>query len=75
MILAKEDFEKLSRIRVAHCKKTKKDSFKNFSLGQKKATTNVHCDPLSHEERAVVNEAKDRLTYREENYSKEVWDE
>jgi len=58
--------EELSRIRVKHAAKTKKDDFAIFSLGQKKAITKVNYDHLSEEGRAFINDKKDKLTYPEE---------
>jgi len=58
--------EELSRIRVKHAASTKKDSFSVFCIGQKKAVTKLNHDPLSKEGRRLVNEAKDRLCYPED---------
>jgi len=63
--------EELSRIRVKHAAKTKKDSFSAFCIGQKKAVTKLNHDPLSKEERAIINEKKDKLCYPE--YEGDLW--
>jgi len=54
--------EELSRIRVKHAAKTKKDDFSRFSLNCK-PYRKASADPLSKEDRKRINDIKESMTY------------
>ncbi len=61
--MTKDEFKELSLKRVELAKLTKKTGFDAFFLDQRKTASNIYSDVLSKSDRKRVNNAKDKLTY------------